>query len=795
MKNIPLIESAINRRLLVKNLKQKKELQSLCNAKSKMVSTAFSKISSYSSIVIFCNIIICCLIVLTLSACSSRGDSVAVINTDTHIQVGLSKKGTIEKIIVNGKKIEGNFNAETLLEDCDISLISSKQEDNGKYVFVKTAKNKKTGNACTITEYIYPTKNSIRWEIEIVGEKTPWSTPIVTSINYPTNENVRYWTAWGRPQIEIDKLKDTVLKKELKLMTCAKNNWLNPLIPVPFTNSQYFYGAPYVTYENPELVFCPCDFPFMKKKYNGSIISIPIVSIVDKKANYGVSFVLSPEDYTQDMTLETSEKGDIKFSRMFHRIVNTNCIKFAMDIVAHKPDWRCGLDWTSNRYTDYFEPVIKTADEMYGTGAYSNHDVVFDVEKMKKMALSVNWKASFDFPYMGMFLPPINADKTWKSFGGKVASIDEMSNYAKKMKSFGFFVLNYFNVTEFGTKVEFPAPAKSTKEGEEWKNSNDFMYKNFADAILYVPKEMNIEGCYYTRTKHEAPFYTWEDAIVLDCGEKGYSNFLLEQAQRHIDRIPDSYGFCIDRMDWLRMFNERTDDGRSWFANKPVGSLVLSWNQFMEKFGALVHKNNKVIFVNNHTKRIDLLKNTDGFFDEFTYAESPLNTTAFTAIKKPFSGWTSDVINLKEDGPDNFFQKYLYMGVFPMCPFPGNDHSIRPDVWADQQYLDYGPLMLMMKGREWVLTENPVVVEGRTAKANLFKVPDGYIVPVVFGEKNTAVIRVVIPSMSHGIKVIVQHPGEITPLTINSGKIIDGALVLTVPLKRGCAMVKIQTQG
>ena len=86
---------------------------------------------------------------------------------------------------------------------------------------------------------------------------------------------------------------------------------------------------------------------------------------MDKQANYGISFILSPEDYTQDMTLETSEKGEIKFSRMFHRIVSTNQIKFTMDIVAHKPDWRCGLDWTSKRYPDYFEPAINIAKEMF----------------------------------------------------------------------------------------------------------------------------------------------------------------------------------------------------------------------------------------------------------------------------------------------------------------------------------------------------------------------------------------------------------------------------------------------
>ena len=360
------------------------------------------------------------------------------------------------------------------------------------------------------------------------------------------------------------------------------------------------------------------------------------------------------------------------------------------------------------------------------------------------------------------------------------------------MKGYGFYVLNYFNITEFGTKVKFPAPARSTQPGEEWKNCNDFLYKNLNDAILFVPLEMNEKAFIYSNTKRGGPYYTWEDAVVMDCGNPEYSDFLLAQAKRHIDKIPDSFGFCIDRMDWLRMFNERRNDGVSWFANKAVSSMVVSWQQFMEKLGPLVHKANKVIFINNHTKRIDLLKHTDGFFDEFTYSESPLNLTAFTAIKKPFSGWTAEVADLKKDGPDNFFQKYLYMGAFPMCPFPGNDHSIRPDEWADQQYLDYGILMKMMQGREWVLSDNPVTIEAGAAKANVFNVPDGYIVPVVFGESNEVIVSLSLPGINANWKVAVQYPAEKEPAILTGGKMEKGRLVLHVPLKRGCGLLKLR---
>ncbi len=34
-----------------------------------------------------------------------------------------------------------------------------------------------------------------------------------------------------------------------------------------------------------------------------------------------------------------------------------------------------------------------------------------DVETLNKMAFVFNWKASFDFPYMGMFLPPVKYEE------------------------------------------------------------------------------------------------------------------------------------------------------------------------------------------------------------------------------------------------------------------------------------------------------------------------------------------------------------------------------------------------
>ena len=177
----------------------------------------------------------------------------------------------------------------------------------------------------------------------------------------------------------------------------------------------------------------------------------------------------------------------------------------------------------------------------------------------------------------------------------------------------------------------------------------------------------------------------------------------------------------------------------------------------------MVHDANKVVFVNNHTKRIDLLKHVDGIFDEFTNEESPLNLTAFLTLKMPFLGWTPSIEDVKLDGADNFFQKYLYMGAFPMCPFPGNDHSIRPDEWGDKQYLDYGSLMKLLNEREWVLEKNPVKVLSKDAKANIFNVKGNYIVPVVFAKSEKATIELGVLKNGGKWNVNILYPGEKTP--------------------------------
>jgi hypothetical protein len=727
---------------------------------------------------------ILCVLLIALLSCS--GNRLTTLD----MSVILSVRGEITGIQLSGNRQTKPFGLATSLQGCKVegAVVSRKNKD-GSFEFEKTVVNDSLNNSCVITEHYFPTPNSIRCELTIEGKGEPWGASIETKLHYPVKDGeTKLWTSWGAPQFDSLKVSNNLHHALRKFGPRGKKDnshtWIDPLIPVPFANALYYYGAPYFQYTHTRVGFIP---------FQENLICIPMASILDEGNNSGLTIALSPEDNIIDLTMKTSDDGTITFSRLFNRISKGKVVKFSFDIVAHQNDWRCGLDWMQTRYPEYFFPENKLANQMGGTAAYSSYSMEslnFDVDKMKKMAFTVNWQASFDFPYMGMYLPPVKRNEKWRRFGGDLITISAMDDFAKKYRNKGFYVLNYFNVTEFGAKVKYPPLSEQVNkpDSELWKDCNELLYSKFRKAILPIP-EKSIKDPKLKNAPVPVPYYTWEGGIAMDCGDSIYSNFLLNQARRHINEIPNSYGICIDRLDWLRMFNERADDGITWYGGKPVRSLVTSWKNLSPKLASIMHGANKVIFANNHSKRIDILKDIDGLFDEFTYSGSSLNLTSFMCLSKPALGWTDVAETIRREGGDWFFQKYLYMGIFPMCPFPNNDHSITQSDDVDQLYLDYGPLMKLMQGREWVLKPHIVRVKDQAAKVNIFKIKGGYSVPVVYGEKDKIeVVLTDLEKLKEPFFCKTYHPGCEQPVNVAYHR-VGKTITINVPLIRGCAML------
>jgi hypothetical protein len=584
-------------------------------------------------------------------------------------------------------------------------------------------------------------------KLKIVSEGAPWTTEIITELNCPVAGATRFWTAWADPEHESE-------------------GWRDPLVLKPFTDTQWNYSNR--GHATPQ---------------HGDFISIPLATVTQAE-DTGLSFVLSPESAILELSLETSASGRVRFVHAKHRLGNGKAVRFTMDLVHHEACWRGGLRWMTGRYPEFFNPPNPRGDELAGCGEYSGYEGPIDVVRLKAMGFRVNWKLSDDFVYMGMFIPPVgDADETWERSCDELApegktrltSARRMNDYARRMKQEGFHVLDYFNVTEFGKLMDEPDDSSTQPDDPElWKDPRAFLQHRLPDAALQ-PRQI-----------------TFYKAVVTDCGDPAYRDFLIEQAERDVRMIPDSDGICIDRLDWLHEYNRNADDGISWVDGKPALALTESWKNLLEKLGPVMREAGKVIFCNPMAMRLDLMRGIDGFYTEYGESGCGLNSMSFLALRKTAITWTgmsqenAPTYDLLPD-PDAFFQRHLYMGVYPTVPFPFNNHAIRPQSGVEEHYAAYATLLNAMRGKKWVLAPRCVEVAGNAAKANLFQVPGKYVLPVVFA-RDSEFVEVTVRNISLSADAAALHPGVEARVPVLARR--EGvATVLRVPIHHGCAMV------
>jgi hypothetical protein len=649
------------------------------------------------------------------------------------LDVLLDSKGHPCGLRLPGRGLKYPIDGGSEIEGCSVTATRVAKTPRGMQ-FLRTL-----SCGARMTETFEPAATGILWQLDIESNGKPWGGRVNTVLRWLDKQSAQVWTAWGGGQ-----------------------EWSDPLRPWNFRTDWYEYGT------------------FFNRNYG---VSLPIFTILDQKHDAAVTLLENFEDKIIKMNMASDEDGTLTFSRYNLRMGEGKRWRFRLELIPHAADVRAALGAVVARYPLFFDPPNPTAQLLGGHAAYSSIEADL-APKFRQMDFTFNWKASFDFPYMGMFLPPVPARERWLSFEGdtngitagasgrRSKSLEELADYSARMRRQGYHVLNYFNVTEFGAGIQNPAPPRKAADDRDlWKDPNDFLYYAVPGAVLRNPN----------------PIYTWGRAVVVDCADPAFKKFLLEQARRHVDELPDSAGICIDRMDWLNQDNPHADDGLTW-SDGPARSLLNSWQDLMIEMEPIFHKANKVIFGNPMIRRPDLARYLDGFYDEHGDFGFSINTTSYLALRKPAAMWTRDEEQLKPD-PDAIMQRSLYMGVFLTAPVPGNDHCLAPSAWVDRQYLDYGPLFAALRGRKWVLLPHVIEVESPSL-ANVFEVPKGYVVFVGFAGSRE-LVHVSLKNLHlRGFRAEEIVPGDAAwkPVAVRAS---HSTFELDVPLKRGAAVVRL----
>lgn len=661
----------------------------------------------------------------------------------------LSEDGKIVSIEFPHKKYLGG---QTAIRGCQIdSNVVSKTFEDGSIEFTKHLTSPDKTEKCRVTEKFIPENNAVRWDIVIEATGKAWTAPIESIFSFDSN-NIQYWSAWA----------DGRKAEEAK-------GWADPLKPVKMNSRVFRYGG--------------------ESHYDIDAISIPIITIIDANNSTGLSFAQSPEDIIIEMYFKIQRNGKIVFSRRNSKISPDKPVKFTMYIKAHEADWRGGLGWYVDKFKKYFDPPNKKVEEVAGCGAYSAFQGEIDAHKYLRMNYRFNWNAVFDWPYIGMLIPPLSdANEQWISNRGEKTSIAQMENYCRTMREKGFHVLSYFGNYDFGKNLEkTKIPERQAKDDKDlWRNANDFAYYKLRDALLLADKD-------YEWGRKGTPYAGWEGGTLMDPAVKSLSDHLVEQIKWHIEKIPSSSGITIDRLDYVRLYNHYAQDDYTLIGDKEVRSLLISWYDIMSKIGPMMHKADKVILCNPLCRRIDMLEHIDGIYDEYGEIPLSLNICSFMALRKPIIAWTNAI---NDPSPDEFMQRHLYMGSYVTVPYPRNDHTINPkEAWVDQYYDDYGLLLAALKGKEWYLKPGVIKIDSPKAIANIFKVPSGYVIPIMLGSEKEKVSITLDgldwPDDCNEFFARVIYPGDEDYTKINYTK-KDRAIVIDVPLKRGCALVRLE---
>jgi len=509
--------------------------------------------------------------------------------------------------------------------------------------------------------------------------------------------------------------------------------WRDPFVPQPLSERHLTYGG------HPS---------------HGGGFAIPLLMLLPKVEGDATSLLFSPEDDLLEFRAQADADG-VLFSDQYQRIGGGRTLSYRLHLFRHERDWRGALAGFAARYPAFIEPSVSNA-ALHGFAGYSA-SAVLPAPASGKLGRIVNWRASFDFPWMGNFMPD---QEPWQSIGclsdgravpGREQEMSSavLNTYARDMFDLGHTVLGYFNVCEFGFGIRWPRPG----EGESYcygqaRGANQQLWSRFPKAPLLGSHEPTMGPLFRSPAEHhslqvrfhERPYWTWGDAIVMDPGDADWANHLVQQAEAIAIRIPNMAGIAIDRCDWLQEYNHAADDGGTWIAGRSARALVRSWKCLMPRISEALHPRGKAIVASLSTHRIDMARHLDGIFHEGGYYGPNLNFSTFLALAKPVLVWTHPMRVVEgerfrirlfsgreiEEDVDEFFQRHLHMGSWPMAPVPGNDHSLAWDAEVEKRYFRYAPLFRLLVGRRWVLT--PGAVAADHGRVNVFHVPDGLLV-------------------------------------------------------------------
>ena len=378
--------------------------------------------------------------ILISTLVSSAASDLCVSATDDSLQLCVSENGALASVSPRGAASLTLTSGGSSLAGCAAVNSSAVQNPSGDVVITSHWVCNATN--ATVVDTLTPTPRTIHWSAAISGGAAHWSTPLIQgfALDAISTARSKLWAAWDRDA-----------------QSTFPSTFVDPLQPSDVLPSGWWTGS--YRYGN-------------NRRFPGTdVITLPVVTVLGANAarasdsDWGFSLVPSPRGAAPlELWLETTGGGAtggpaaLEWQRRHHRMGGAaSPLRLDADFIGHDGDWRAALAWLATEYADYLAPVnTDVFSTCNGTGSYSwfinASALAADADTLRGMAYAVNWDLSGRFfPYMGMFLPPVNPGDVWLndpegSQPRANVTFDIIGAWYRAMLAQGFTDLSYFNV-------------------------------------------------------------------------------------------------------------------------------------------------------------------------------------------------------------------------------------------------------------------------------------------------------------------------------------------------------------
>ena len=439
----------------------------------------------------------------------------------------------------------------------------------------------------------------------------------------------------------------------------------------------------------------------------GQAYVLPLVTVMDPASDQALTVALPPDHNIPHFQVEWIAAKTLRLTLAHRAMGGDKPASLRLLFYAHAADYRGTLRAYSDDFPEYFRPVLRHPQD---EGAFWYHHIQDhpDFAEMARQNVRFMW-SSFWFTHLGEYLPdekewfPYTYGKWWKL--GQTMSDEKINAFIREMRHHGISVYAYLNLTEYGGAGD---------KGGDSSVADRLLKEKFADALL--------------KDEQNQPIPTWEGAYAMNAG-RPYSLWpkLAEQVRRHLERLPESAGFVIDRLDWASRYDYGHSDGETMVGGRAVENMALPVAEAVQGVCRLAHGAGERVLVNQFY-RLEVLRNVDGYCHENDYLPAlaylaPYRPAAAWHMRKPYEG---DLVEFEGQ-----LKQRLQFALLPQMiahQFPISQQKANPQA-ADLLEI-YAPLFALLAGKEQVLIPHCVAASGEN-DVNLFVNREGnYVAPL-----------------------------------------------------------------